>query len=187
MPLEKPEKLQCSDAQAMLALFADGELDARSMQIVATHGAHCPECDRELQRLERLQAILREHVAAKLADAPTEWLWSRIEARLPERAEAVPRRQQWLQRLRELAWQPQVLWPAFALLAVATMATVLLLRDEPRLQPSASTLVAGLEPPAVIDSLEADVGSVAVMDDWQNHTTVLWVSEELPVTGGTEP
>jgi hypothetical protein len=71
------------------------------------------------------------------------------------------------------------------MIAVAIGAAVLFLRVSSPPVPSTggTTLVAGLEPPALIDSLEADVGSVAVMDDWQNHTTVLWVSDELPVGG----
>ncbi|GBD26154.1 hypothetical protein HRbin30_01484 [bacterium HR30] len=188
MPIEKQETLSCSDAQPMLALFADGELDPSLMQAVATHGAQCPRCDGELQRLERLQAVLREHVEGKLASVEATDLWLRIVPRLPDRAVRVPWWRRWYSVLSEGGWQPQVLWPAMALLAVATMATVLLWRSEPHVAPtSPSTIVAGLEPPALIDSLEADVGSVAVMDDWQHHTTVLWVSDELPETGGTEP
>ncbi len=188
MPLEKQESLSCPDAQAMLPLFADGELEAHLVQAVAAHGARCPRCDRELQRLERLQAMLREHVERQLAGITAPDLWSRILARLPEREVRVPWWQRWYGAATEWRWQPQVLWPALALVVLVTLTTLLLLRVQPRTGPtSPTTVLAGLEPPALIDFLEADVNSVAVMDDWQHHTTVLWVSEELPGAGGTEP
>lgn len=172
----------CDKVQALLPLFADGELDAGQMRMVATHSAACPLCDREVREQERLQFLLRAHIASRLAAASTVDLWPGIEARL--RREATPRWRKWSRAMRDVSWQPRVLWPALAALLIAALATALYWQRAGAPGLRGATLLAGAEPPAFIDSLEADVGSVAVMDDWENHTTVLWVSDEPPVTGG---
>jgi len=178
------ELLSCREAQELVPLFVDGELDAARMRAVALHGAQCALCDGEIRQLERLQLVLRDHIEQRLAVVASEDLWKRIESKL--RKPPLP----WWRRLHEAAaawrWQPQVLWPAFAVFAIAALATALYLRTNAPVGTTGGTMVAGAEPPAWIDSLEADVGSVAVIDDLQNHTTVLWVSDELPLAGGND-
>lgn len=172
----------------MLPLFVDGELDASLMQAVAAHGAQCSDCDGELQRFERLQVVLRQHIESRLATVNVGDLWSHIQAQLPARVTKIPWWKRWPSAATEWSWQPQVLWPAVAVFALAVAATLLLLGGQQHSVPRGpATMVADLEPSAWIDSLEADAGSVAVMDDWQHHTTVLWVSDEIPGAGGIEP
>jgi hypothetical protein len=57
--------------------------------------------------------------------------------------------------------------------------------QQPTTQPG-TPVVASVDAPALIDSLDSDMESVAVVNDPDTGATVLWVSDDLPV-GGEAP
>ena len=171
--------MTCREASNLLALFVDGELDPRQMRAVALHGTRCSSCELELRQLERLQQIVSETVNRRLDQLDLQNFWQKIEPRLPVIAGS-----RW-QRIRVWWSEHESQWwlgvPAFAAAAaVALLAFVLYTQmHQPTTQPDTGVpQVASADAPASIDSLDADASSVAVVNDPETHTTILWVSED---------
>lgn len=173
--------MTCREALNLLPLFFDGELDPRQMRAVALHGARCGTCEGELRHMNRLQELVSEGVTAVVDEIDFTDFWVGIERQLG--AVRFP----WWQRAR--AWwsagrrQWPLPLPVFAA-AAAIVALVLLLFARAQ-QPATPAMVA-IDNGASIDSLDADVDSVAVISDPETRTTVLWVSDD-DASGGDVP
>jgi anti-sigma factor (TIGR02949 family) len=76
--------MTCSERDADLQAFFDGELEPSKLARFRHHVAGCPSCQRRLQELEALRADLR---APATAEAP-----SRIKAQIQERLQQFERR-----------------------------------------------------------------------------------------------
>jgi anti-sigma factor RsiW len=174
--------MTCREAANLLPVFFDGELDARQMRMVALHSTRCPGCEAELRRYERVQQLICERLNAAADEVDFEQFWAGIERRL--RCVRPP----WRTRLRarwsegEYGWILR--WPALAAAAaVAAFALFLLMRAPQPAFESAAPQVAAVDNAASIDSLDSDLDSVAVLNDPETRTTVLWVSDDSPVVG----
>jgi len=170
--------MTCRDAINLLPLFFDGELDSRQMRAVAIHSSRCRACEAELRELESLQAMVNTTVSRKVDEMDLSNLWGSIESRLPDRRlSALERLQRWWEETAP-TWRIRV--PALAAAAVvAALAFLFLTRvPEPGLPPAAPQIAIADNNEAMIDSLDTEADSVAVMSDPETRTTVLWVSDD---------
>lgn len=69
-----------------LPAFYDGELSERRQSMVRTHLAECPECQRELEQLKNLSALLRSSPPAKCQLPPDRFV-SQVGLQLERRPE----------------------------------------------------------------------------------------------------
>ncbi|MFQ5664984.1 MAG: anti-sigma factor family protein [Candidatus Binatia bacterium] len=177
--------MTCRDALNLLPLFFDGELDAHQMRAVALHSTRCDHCEIELRHLERVQELVSAQIHAAVEEVDCTALWPAIDRRLGTI------RVSWGTRLRawwsaqEHAWFIQA--PALAAVAALAVLALLVFARAPHstTHPEASR-VAAVDDAALINSLDADVDSVAVLNDPETHTTVLWVSDDSSM-GGVAP
>lgn len=167
----------CRDAAPLLPFFLDGELDPHQMRAVALHSALCLTCEQDLRRLERLQEVVNSTISSTVDEIDFDNFWPGIERRLSIT------RHPWWQLVRawwsegERAWVIRV--PAFAA-AVAVAAFALFLFTRPSSAPDAqlaSPQLAAVDNATSIESLDSDVDSVAVLNDPETRTTVLWVND----------
>lgn len=174
--------MTCREASSLLPLFLDGELDARQMRAVALHGTRCATCEAELRHMEHLQELVAGTIRARVDQLDFRSFWAGIESRL------IPRQDSWGTRVR--AWWAEressrvVAWSALAAAAAGALFALLFFTrvQQPSPQPSVPQ-VASVDIPVSIDSLDTDVDSVAVVNDPETRTTVLWVSDDKVVDG----
>jgi len=171
--------MTCREATNLLPLFLDGELDGRQMRAVALHSAHCESCERDLRHLERMQELISDTIASAGDEIDLENFWPSIERRLPNT------REPWWPRLREWWSDSDHKWgirlPAFAAAAlIAALMLLLFARTPPLNTPQTAPQLAAVDNATSIESLATDVDSVAVLNDPETRTTVLWVSDPDP-------
>jgi anti-sigma-K factor RskA len=172
--------MTCREASNLLPLFFDGELDARQMRAVAMHSTRCNPCETALREIERLQEVVSVTVNARVEEIDLSRLWTTIEPRL------VVRQPSWWERVRA-RWPSASPWsvgiPAFAAAAAIAVLAFLFLAhsQQPAAMPPAAPQMAAVDNAASIDSLDADVESVTVLNDPETRTTVLWVSDDTSV------
>jgi len=175
--------LACREAKALLPLFFDGELDARRMRAVALHGTRCRDCEKELRQFERVHALVAQAVNAPLEQADFSNFWTQLEPKL--RTRRVPWWVRIQERLPDLSLGRGFAWPAIAAAAIAALFAFLMFSraQQPSSQPGPPVL-ASVEAPALIDSIDSDVDSVAVVNDPGTGAAVLWVSDDAPMSVG---
>lgn len=168
--------MTCRDAASLLSLFLDGELDPHQMRALALHSARCPACERELHDLERLQEVISTTISCAVDDIDLDGFWPGIERRLTSPQHP------WWHRVGawweegERAWLIRV--PAFAAVVAAAAFAFFLFTRTPTPEPqSAAPQIAAVDNATSIESLESDVDSVAVLNDPETRTTVLWVND----------
>lgn len=177
--------MTCRDASTLLPRFLDGELDPRQMRMVALHGTKCGACEQELRQLEHLQELISDTVNTRVDEIDFASFWPGIERQLGTV------RVSWRQWLSIWWGDGDHRWvigvPAFAAAAViALFAFLFFTRVPPSATQPQGPRVAAVDNAASIDSLSTDVDSVAVLNDPETSTTVLWVSDDTP-TGGNTP
>ncbi len=174
--------MTCREATNLLPLFFDGELDPRQMRTVALHSTRCASCEQDLRQLERVQELVSDTINSAADEIDFEKFWPAVERRL-----ATARQPLWL-RLRvwwsdgEHGWMIRL--PAFAAAAVVAALVLLLFgrTPQPIVNPETSQVA---DNATSIESLDTDVDSVAVLNDPETRTTVLWVSDNSPAGGDT--
>ncbi len=176
--------MTCREVANLLPLFFDGELDARQMRAVALHSTRCGTCEQELRQLERVQELVSDRIHSAVDEIDFETFWPAVQRGLSTT------RQPWWPRLRawisdgEHAWMIRL--PAFAAAALmAILVFLLLARTQPTSVPGAPQLAA-VDNATSIESLDTDVDSVAVLNDPETRTTVLWVNDTT-LTPGDQP
>jgi anti-sigma factor RsiW len=175
--------MTCRESSNLLPLFLDGELDSHQMRAVALHGSRCPTCESELRALERLQELVSDTINARADEIDLSNFWPAVERELGSA------RISWWTRARLWWGETDHGWlirmPAYAALAaVAILALLLFTRTPPSSVEPDAARIAAVDNAASIDSLETDVDSVAVLNDPDTHTTVLWVSDDS-ISGDT--
>jgi anti-sigma factor RsiW len=168
--------MTCRDAENLLPLFFDGELDPRQMRAVALHSTRCNTCEQALRQLERMQELVSNNVSRAVEEIDFEKFWSTIEHRLPSV------REPWGARVREWWSGGEHPWmlrlPAFAAaMAIAVVALFLFTRGTQTTVQPAEPQLAAADNTTTIDSLDTDVDSVAVLNDPETRTMVLWVND----------
>jgi anti-sigma factor RsiW len=175
--------LSCREATTLLPRFFDGELDARRMRAVALHGTRCAACESELRTMEHLQELVTDAVHGRVDTIDFEQFWTGVEAQLPPlRPSRWARLQVWWAE-REPPWSLGL--PAFAAVAALAILALLLFNRVQTTTPPGAPQVAVADVPASIVSLDTDGDSVAVVNDPETQTTILWVTDDKLVDGGT--
>jgi hypothetical protein len=166
--------VNCRETRPLLALFVDGELDSRQMREVALHSTRCADCERELRSLERVQQMVAEHVNAAVDEIDNLDIWPSIAPRL----EAV--RRPWRERIQgwweadEAHWWLRVPLYAGVVAALILLAARWLPHGDAG-QQQAATLV---DNSVILDSVQSDAASVALLNEPTTNTMVLWVTDE---------
>jgi anti-sigma factor RsiW len=170
--------MNCRESRPLLSLFLDGELDARQMREVALHSTRCGECEHELRGIERLQDLISTRIQAEVAEIDLSRIWIGVAPRL----ESV--RRPWHERFRE-RWDEigpgwQTLAPVSAAAVVAGLVAVLLWQSQQvAVEPSQW---ASADNSAIVDSVQSNVESLAVLREPETNTMVLWITDngDLP-------
>jgi anti-sigma factor RsiW len=179
--------MTCRDVSGLLPLFFDGELEPRQMRAVALHSSRCPGCETELRRIERVQDLVAATINTQVDEIDLSEVWPAVAARMGTM------RAPWLRRLR-IRWEEReaVVWrlPAFGL-AAATAALALVIwfgrptNSPPQLAETAPAPV--VDNTAMIDSVDSSADAVAVLNEPETNTTVLWVNDESDYGPGGFP
>ena len=152
--------MTCREAEKLLDLFLDGELEARMMRAVALHVTRCGACEALLQGLERLQ------------DAVADVDFSRFWPTIAGRVDGVQRSWRGLGgRARELARSPALV--AAAMATALAVSAIALWRQLPAGAPAAT-----VNNQARIDTLTSDAAAVALLSEAKTNTTVIWIADE---------
>jgi mycothiol system anti-sigma-R factor len=115
--------MNCSEADAIMYAFVDGELSGSDRTAYEAHLATCEACAHTTRLQSRFKAALRGHLPRP--EVPQD-----LRQRLHSAIEAEPTRRQW-------PWQA---YPRVFTLAIAASAAVVLLVASPRRAPSSSVL-----------------------------------------------
>jgi len=173
--LDKPTT--CPDFERRFDGFLDGELDAHSLRAMALHAGTCPTCGAELERAERLQALLSDAVEERVEAIDTSLLWTSIEARLEPRSFGLWARARIAaaDALSPRNWLRPV--PAVALSGAVAAALALWM------WPTATESTVAVEVAnnhAQIERIESSAPHVAVWSEPERHTTAIWVVSYEP-------
>lgn len=166
--------MNCRESRPLLPLFLDGELESRQMRDVALHSTRCTDCEGELRRMERLQELVANNVAALVDEIDLSRVWDGVAARLsPVSRPLSERLRDWWDEAGLLgrAWMPLSAAAAAAILAA------LLWQTQP-VQDSAQ--VATVDNSAIVDSLESNGNSLAFRREPETNTMVLWITDNGP-------
>ena len=173
--------MNCRESRPLLPLFLDGELEARQMRAVALHSTRCVGCEDELRQIERLQELIATHVAQQVEEVDPGTVWAGVAPRLT--AAAPP----WHERLRawwevrnegQRGWLPL----SVAVTAAAGVLAVMLWQAQRPTEPA--QLASAVDNSAILDSVESNVDSVALLREPETNTMVLWITDDAPVTAG---
>jgi anti-sigma factor RsiW len=159
--------MTCREAEKLLDLFLDGELEARPMRTVALHVTRCASCEALLQRQERLQDAIAETYAEAVAEVDFTTFWPGVAARMTDRRRPV---RTWLSRAREIGGGRA------AGLAAAAAITVLGILWVWRVPPAGAPVRTDNQ--VRIDSLVSESRSVALLSEPESNTTVIWVIDD---------
>jgi anti-sigma factor RsiW len=175
--------MTCRDVSGLLPLFFDGELEARQMRAVALHSSRCAECEGELRQIERVQDIVAATLSARVDELDLSQVWPAVKRRIG--TIRVP----WTQRLRLWSEERDVTrWigiPALSA-AAATVAVVFVLSSGSVTSVTEAPQIAEASPidnTAIIDSLDSSAENVAVLNEPETNTTVLWVNDDSDYGG----
>lgn len=178
----------CLDREPLLIRLLDGDLSEVEEHEVRSHAAACGDCSETLRQWSGLGSRLMETVEARVASLDFASFWDGVEGRLAPVVAPVP----WWVALRE-RWQERLaispaLWPSVAMMAVAALIAVYaVVTGIAPAGPSQPRLVAVADPPAFLDSIESSYDSLAILDDVDNDTLILWVAGGDGPVFGDEP
>ena len=167
--------MNCRDTRPLLPLFFDGQLDPRQMRGVALHSTRCLECEGELRQLERLQEAVASHISALVEEVDLSQIWAGVAPRLEARVPSL------VQRLRTWWSEGEHGWmirgPAFAAAAIAILVALAMWMQHPAPQLS-NQIASRVDNSAVLDSVQSNADSVALVTEPETNTTLLWVMDD---------
>jgi anti-sigma factor RsiW len=166
--------VNCRETLPLLSLFVDGELDSRQMREVALHSTRCAACEQELRGIERVQDMVVECVNSAVDDMGVVDIWPSIAARI----ETV--RQPWTARMRDWWESGETRWLLRAPLYAAAAAALALLavRWLPDAGAKQQTARVSVDNSVIFDSVGSDAPSLALLNEPETNTMVLWVTDE---------
>lgn len=169
--------MNCRETRPLLPLFFDGELEARQMRTVALHSTRCAACETDLRRLERLQDALAARISSQLDEIDVSRIWDGVTARID--VVPLPRPQRWREwwEGEHSGWLGKV--PAYAALAAAALLAIFLWQHN-GMKPPAE--LAEVDNSAILDSVQSNVGSLAVLREPETNTLVLWITDDTALS-----
>ncbi len=171
--------MTCRETQPLLSPFFDGELDPAQMRSVALHSARCPDCEHELHRLERLREVVFGSTTGLVDEVDLSAIWSGVESRIAGVSQPLgPRVRAWLEEF-FAGWTLRV--PVLAGSGVAAIVALMVwLVPFGGAKSPTGIEVANIDNSAFVNSLDSHVGSVALLNEPETNTSVLWVNEDSP-------
>ena len=159
--------LGCLWNRPRLERLVDGALGPRMERMAASHASRCVGCRGEVERLRRLQALVRG-VETPMADPDWSGFWPAVRVRITAEHPAPARDPWWLP-----FWKPVWGHPRVALggLVVSGLAAALVL------WPSAETTTAAIAAPVQVQDVSTTDPSRSVMvySNPDDDVTVIWV------------
>jgi anti-sigma factor RsiW len=165
--------ITCEKARDLLERFHDEELDARERHAVTAHLEVCAHCSQELDKLVQVSGALKSQYGSVAASEDFSGMWERIDAQI---GAAAPEAAPWWRRLGDIFALPKPVW---ATIGAAAAAIALLLAYLPGTQEPA---VAAND--CIIDTVEAEDGSVMVYETDETKMKIIWVME---LNGDAQP
>ena len=164
--------------QRSLNAYVDGELGPSENRRLEEHVAGCGECRVQLEKLKRLQGLLRQGLKDPIAEvAPV--LWPGVRARIEDGRPAGPFTA-WIRQIWEATWErPRLSLAGASVISVLLLSTVYLLWETPVATPPGKTVV--LKPgqaQVVVEAVEPepDFGAmVLTTSDEDEGLHVIWV------------
>ena len=164
--------------QHALNAYVDGELGPSQRQRLEAHLAVCGECRGQLERLKRLQGLLRQGLKDPVAEV-VPLLWPGVRARI-ESGRPAGRLTAWIRQIWEATWErPRLSLAGATVISVLLLTTVYLLWETPVATPPGKTVV--LKPgkaEVVVQAVETepDFGAmVLTTSDEDEGLHVIWV------------
>jgi len=154
--------MTCQQAKPLIDLYADGELEAASIQEVEQHIQGCSSCALAWRNLQSLKKTLKQDALYFTAPAG---LRQRIQAELPSPEKAVPQRLAW-----RWNWLTTAMSGAFAVCLAVLLAVT-------QSSPSSEQLIAQEIVSSHVRSLMADHIMDVVSTD--QHTVKPWFNGKL--------
>lgn len=165
--------MTCRETVPLLPLFVDGELDARQMRQVALHSTRCPACERQLRDMETVQDLVAGYVSQSVEELGVVEIWSLIAPRV----DSV--RRPWLTRVRAWWESGEAYWVRVPLYAgLAAVLALLAARWLPIGGVSEEQPRVVVDNSVILDSVRSDAPSLALLNEPQTNTMVLWVTDE---------
>jgi hypothetical protein len=144
-------------------------LRGRKFDEVSEHLRECENCSNELEKLQCVSRVLKEHYESSVGQEDFSTVWAQVDAAVG--ASGGVSGESFLDRLIRVLWIPR---PAWAAVGVAAMAVVLLLAYLPGGPPE--TLAAN---DCIIDTVEtAHDCSVMVYEVGESNMKVIWIMEQ---------
>jgi len=156
----------------------DGELGPSERQRLEAHLVGCGECRVQLERLKRLQGLLRQGLTDPIAEvAPV--LWPGVRARI-EGGRPADRFTAWIRQIWEATWErPRLSLAGATVISVLLLTTVYLLWETPVGPPPGKTVALKPGPAQVVVEAvepEPDFGAmVLTTSDEDEGLHVIWV------------
>ena len=160
--------IDCKKTSRLLDSYHDRQLRGRKFDEVSEHLRQCENCSSELEKLQCISSVLKEHYESAIGSEDFSQVWAQVDAAVGTSDGHRP--ESLLDRLIRVLWIPK---PAWAVVGVAALAIVLVMAYLPDKQPD--TLAAN---DCIIDSVEANDCSVMVYEVGESNMTVIWVMEQ---------
>lgn len=166
--------MTCSEIEALLDAFFDGELRGEDMRIVARHLAGCPTCEAASVRMERLQGAVRNAVLAEVRGVEASAFWAELSLRLESPGRGI------LERLRAfipdrgfMVARSPLVWAGTAAAVLAVGLALSKWGWQDGAHPVSGPQIAQF---SGIESLES--GNVRVWNKPESDTLVIWVDDQ---------
>lgn len=166
--------INCKKTQKLLDSYHDRQLHGKMFDEVSEHLRQCENCSGELEKLECIGRMLKEHYSGVLGGEDLSPVWARVDEAMA--ASDGQGGESLLDRLIRILWIPK---PAWATVVAVAVAIVLVLAYLPGKQ--APTLAAN---DCIIDSVDAEDCSVMVYEAGDSKMKIIWVVERQPLQAG---
>ena len=161
--------IDCKKARRLLDAYHDRQLHGRKFDDVSEHLRQCENCSSELDKLQCVSRVLKEHYESAVDAEDFSRVWAGVDAAVGE--SDAPWTGSVLDRLLRLLWIPK---PAWAVVGIAAVAIILALAYIPG-NHQTPTLAAN---DCIIDNVESEDCSVMVYEVGDSKMKVIWLMEQ---------
>jgi hypothetical protein len=161
--------IDCKKAQRLLDSYHDRQLRGRKFDDVSEHLRECETCSSELEKLQCISRVLKEHYDSAVGAEDLSKIWARVDAVVGASDE--DRSESLLDKIARILWIPK---PAWVLVGAAALAVAIALAYLPGGPPREAVA----ENDCIIDSVDAHDSSVMVYELEEGRMQVIWVMEQ---------
>lgn len=167
--------VDCKKTRRLLDGYHDRQLRGRKFDEVGEHLRWCEGCSKELERLERISSVLKQHYEGAVGAEDFSRMWAGVDAAVRETASSPS--ESLLDRLAAILWIPKPAWAVVVAAAIVIVMVFAYLPDDRQ----APVLAAN---DCIIDSVDAQDCSVMVYEVGDSKMKVIWImDQQLPPAG----